>query len=78
VLDTLVNAGLATREKDGIVKVDDLTAERVALAQLYGMSDTLTGTDRLATSVRTLAPFRHQVPAVWSALQGDAPFPACH
>jgi len=37
--------------------VDDLTAERVALAQLYGMSDTLT--DRLATSesVRTRAPF---------------------
>jgi len=38
VLDALVNAGLATREKDGSVKVDDLAAERVALAQLYGMS----------------------------------------
>ena len=36
VLDALVDAGLATREKDGTVKVDDLAAERVALAQLYG------------------------------------------
>jgi len=55
ILDALVDARLATREKDGAVKVDDLAAERVALAQLYGMSDTLT--DRLATSVRTRAPF---------------------
>lgn len=55
VLDTLVDSGLATREKDGTVKVDDLAAERVALAQLYGMSDTLT--DRLAASVVTRAPF---------------------
>lgn len=37
VLDALVEAGLATREKDGTVKVDDLAAEHVALAQLYGM-----------------------------------------
>ena len=37
VLDALVDAGLATREKDDTVKVDDLAAERVALAQLYGM-----------------------------------------
>lgn len=36
VLDALVGTGLATREKDGTVKVDDLTAERVTLAQLYG------------------------------------------
>ncbi|KAF8272420.1 FAD-linked oxidoreductase-like protein [Lactarius quietus] len=55
VLDSLVDVGLATREKDGTVKVDDIAAERVALAQLYGMSDTLT--DRLAASVRTRAPF---------------------
>ncbi|KAH9060726.1 FAD-linked oxidoreductase [Lactarius vividus] len=55
VLDALVNAGLATHEEDGTVKVDDVAAERVALAQLYGMSDTLT--DRLAASVRTRAPF---------------------
>ncbi|KAH8988213.1 FAD-linked oxidoreductase [Lactarius akahatsu] len=55
VLDALVNAGLATHEKDGTVKVDDVAAERVALAQLYGMSDTLT--DSLAASVRTRAPF---------------------
>ncbi|KAH9075671.1 FAD-linked oxidoreductase [Lactarius deliciosus] len=40
---------------DGTVKVDDVAAERVALAQLYGMSDTLT--DHLAASVRTRAPF---------------------
>lgn len=37
VLDALVHASLATREKDGTVKVDDLAAERVGLAQLYGM-----------------------------------------
>ena len=37
VLEALVNAGLATREKDGTVKVDDIVTERVALAQLYGM-----------------------------------------
>ncbi|KAH9043880.1 FAD-linked oxidoreductase [Lactarius pseudohatsudake] len=55
VLDALVDAGIATHEKDGSVKVDDVAAERVALAQLYGMSDTLT--DRLAASVRTRAPF---------------------
>lgn len=55
VLDALVNAGIATHEKDGSVKVDDVAAERVALAQLYGMSDTLT--DHLAASVRTRAPF---------------------
>ncbi|KAH9964627.1 FAD-linked oxidoreductase-like protein [Russula dissimulans] len=54
VLDALVNVGLATHE-DGMVKLDDLAAERVSLAQLYGMSDALT--DRLATSVRTRAPF---------------------
>ena len=37
ILDALVDASLATHEKDGAVKVDDLAAERVALAQLYGM-----------------------------------------
>lgn len=36
ILDALVGTGLATREKDGTVKVDDLTAELVTLAQLYG------------------------------------------
>ena len=44
VLDALVNAGLATRENGGTVKVDDLAAERVALAQLYG---TLINLERL-------------------------------
>ncbi|KAI9510632.1 FAD-linked oxidoreductase-like protein [Russula earlei] len=54
VLDALVDVGLATRE-DGAVKLDDQAAERVNLAQLYGMSDSLT--DRLATLVKTPAPF---------------------
>ncbi|KAF8480788.1 FAD-linked oxidoreductase [Russula ochroleuca] len=55
VLDALVSVGLATHEEDGMVKLNDLAAERVSLAQLYGMSDTLT--DRLATSVKSRAPF---------------------
>jgi len=38
-----------------MVKLNDLAAERVSLAQLYGMSDTLT--DRLACSVEARAPF---------------------
>lgn len=36
VLDVLVSVGLATHEEDGMVKVNDLAAERVCLAQLYG------------------------------------------
>lgn len=36
VLDALVSVGLATHEEDGMVKVNDLAAERVSLAQLYG------------------------------------------
>ena len=36
VLDALVSVGLATHEEDGTVKLDDLAAERVSLAQLYG------------------------------------------
>jgi proline dehydrogenase len=36
VLDALVSVGLATHEGDGTVKLDDLAAERVSLAQLYG------------------------------------------
>ncbi|KAI0248067.1 FAD-linked oxidoreductase-like protein [Lactifluus subvellereus] len=55
VIDALVDVGLAFRGKDGTVQLDDLTAERVSLAQLYGMSDTLT--DRLADLVKTRAPF---------------------
>ncbi|KAI0271717.1 FAD-linked oxidoreductase-like protein [Gloeopeniophorella convolvens] len=55
VLDALVGAGLATREEDGVIKVDDTAAEHVTLAQLYGMSDSLT--DHLAASTRTRAPF---------------------
>jgi len=55
VLDALVSVGLATHEEDGMVKLNDLAAERVSLAQLYGMSDTLT--DRIAASVKTRAPF---------------------
>ncbi|KAH9048797.1 FAD-linked oxidoreductase [Lactarius hengduanensis] len=94
VLDALVNAGIATHEKDGSVKVDDVAAERVALAQLYGMSDTLT--DRLAASVRTRAPFvikyvpygalsevyppiARQCQVLLTSIVGDAiPLPTCH
>ncbi len=36
VLDALVSVGLAVREEDGMVKLDDLAAERVSLTQLYG------------------------------------------
>jgi proline dehydrogenase len=36
VLDALVGVGLATHEKDGTVRLDDLAAERVSLAHLYG------------------------------------------
>ncbi|KAI0005315.1 FAD-linked oxidoreductase-like protein [Russula compacta] len=54
IIDALVNVGLATHEDNGIVKLDELGAERVSLAQLYG-TDPLT--DRLATSVRSPAPF---------------------
>jgi proline dehydrogenase len=36
VLDALVGVGLATHEEDGMVRLDDLAAERVSLAQLYG------------------------------------------
>ena len=36
VLDALVSVGLATHEEDGTVKLDELAAERVSLAQLYG------------------------------------------
>lgn len=36
VLDALVSVGLATHEEDGKVKFNDLAAERVSLAQLYG------------------------------------------
>lgn len=36
VLDALVSEGLATHEEAGTVRVNDLAAERVSLAQLYG------------------------------------------
>jgi proline dehydrogenase len=36
VLDALVTVGLATHEEDGTVRPNDLAAERVSLAQLYG------------------------------------------
>jgi hypothetical protein len=36
VLDALVSVGLAIHEEDGTVKLNDLAAERVSLAQLYG------------------------------------------
>jgi len=36
VLDALVSVGLATHEEGGMVKLSDLAAERVSLAQLYG------------------------------------------
>lgn len=36
VLDILVDVGLATHEDDGTVKLNDLAAERVCIAQLYG------------------------------------------
>lgn len=37
ILDALVDVGLATHEEDGMVKLDDLAAECVSLAQLYGV-----------------------------------------
>jgi len=55
VLDILVDVGLARHEEDGTVKLDDRASEQVCVAQLYGMSDALT--DRLATSVKSRAPF---------------------
>ncbi|KAH9982077.1 FAD-linked oxidoreductase-like protein [Lactifluus volemus] len=55
VIDALVEAGVALREEDGTVRLDDVVAERVSVAQLYGMSDTLT--DHLAKSVKARAPF---------------------
>lgn len=36
VLDALISVGLATDEEGGVVKLDDLAAERVSVAQLYG------------------------------------------
>jgi proline dehydrogenase len=36
VLANLVDVGLATHEDDGTVKLDDLAAEHVCIAQLYG------------------------------------------
>lgn len=36
VLDALVSVGLASHEEGGMVRLDDLAAERVSLAQLYG------------------------------------------
>lgn len=45
IIDALVSVGLATHEDNGIVKLDELGAERVSLAQLYG---TLHLDDRVA------------------------------
>ncbi|KAI9445587.1 FAD-linked oxidoreductase [Lactarius indigo] len=53
VLDALVDVGLATHEKDGTVRVDDVV--RGACRTRSTLRDTLT--DRLAASVRTRAPF---------------------
>jgi len=36
VLDALVSVGLATHEEGGIVKLNNLAAECISLAQLYG------------------------------------------
>jgi hypothetical protein len=38
VIDALVEAGVALREEDGTVRLDDVVAERVSVAQLYGTS----------------------------------------
>ena len=38
VIDAFVDMGCAFRGKDGTVHLDDLIAERVSLAQLYGLS----------------------------------------
>jgi hypothetical protein len=36
ILDVLVDVGLATHEDDGTVRLDELAAERISIAQLYG------------------------------------------
>ncbi|THH17138.1 hypothetical protein EW146_g3612 [Bondarzewia mesenterica] len=58
VLDELVKQGLARREKqDGreVVSMGDEVTERVALGQLFGMSDELT--DYLVDKTRSSSPF---------------------
>jgi hypothetical protein len=47
VLDTLIDVGLATHEDDGTVKLDDLAAERVCIAQLYGEYERYVTSDRM-------------------------------
>ncbi|OCH94220.1 FAD-linked oxidoreductase [Obba rivulosa] len=55
ILDALTAHGLARERADGTLEVADEAAERVALAQLYGMSDALT--DWLVDRTRSAAPF---------------------
>ena len=42
ILNELVSKGLATLNSDGSVEIGSNVAERVTIAQLYGMSDALT------------------------------------
>ncbi|KAI5120872.1 hypothetical protein M0805_008244 [Coniferiporia weirii] len=58
ILDELVGAGLAAREREGkgeVVRIGDEVAERVTFGQLYGMSDALT--DSLVNRTRSTDPF---------------------
>ncbi|KAI0063089.1 FAD-linked oxidoreductase [Artomyces pyxidatus] len=58
ILDELVKTRLAVRETedgDDVVRIRDDVAERVTLAQLYGMSDALT--NHLVDKTRSSAPF---------------------
>jgi len=55
ILDELAAHGLARKDADGRLRIAGEAAERVAVAQLYGMSDALT--DHLVDRTRSEAPF---------------------
>ena len=55
VVDELVKQGLASTDPSGSVWISDAAMQRVAVAQLYGMSDALT--DHLVGRTRSTSPF---------------------
>ncbi|KAI0761176.1 FAD-linked oxidoreductase [Trametes elegans] len=55
VVDELVKQGLAAPDETGGVKISDAAMKRVAVAQLYGMSDALT--NHLVDRTRSASPF---------------------
>ncbi|KAI0325024.1 FAD-linked oxidoreductase [Cubamyces sp. BRFM 1775] len=55
VVDELVKQGLASTDSSGGVWISDAAMQRVAVAQLYGMSDALT--DHLVGRTRSTSPF---------------------